>query len=148
MKQRYATLLATAALATLVGAAAAQEASRTGMDPKLAIEAQSNADSPRTERDRPNIPRDYLQQPPLVPHGVANYAITRTHNRCLDCHSWAQYQKAGAVKISLTHFKSRDGVDLANLSPLRYFCDQCHVPQTQAKPLVENSFQGPDGPQR
>jgi cytochrome c-type protein NapB len=30
---------------------------------------------------------------------------------------------------------------MANVSARRYFCVQCHVPQTNAKPLVENTFQ-------
>ncbi|OAD21154.1 periplasmiC nitrate reductase, diheme cytochrome c subunit, partial [Candidatus Thiomargarita nelsonii] len=31
--------------------------------------------------------------------------------------------------------------ELANIAPLRYFCTQCHAPQVDAKPLVENTFQ-------
>ena len=26
------------------------------------------------------------------------------------------------------------------MSPRRYFCNQCHVPQSDAKPLVGNTF--------
>jgi cytochrome c-type protein NapB len=29
---------------------------------------------------------------------------------------------------------------LGDISPRRYFCMQCHVPQTDAKPLVDNVF--------
>ena len=29
---------------------------------------------------------------------------------------------------------------LADVSPRRYFCTQCHVEQTDAQPLVENTF--------
>ncbi|MNW21429.1 Periplasmic nitrate reductase, electron transfer subunit precursor [compost metagenome] len=29
---------------------------------------------------------------------------------------------------------------LADVSPRRYFCTQCHVPQADAKPLVGNTF--------
>ena len=49
--------------------------------------------------------------------------------------------ETGATKVSLTHFKDRDGRELSNISPRRYFCTQCHVPQTDAKPLVDNTFQ-------
>lgn len=148
MKQRYVNLLAAASLALALGGTWAQEAAKARMDPNLAIEAQSNADSFRVERDRPNIPRDYMQQPPLVPHSVASYNITKDFNKCMDCHSWSHYQKAGAVKVSLTHFKDREGTDLANVSPRRYFCTQCHVSQTEAPPLVKNTFRRPDGLQR
>ena len=31
-------------------------------------------------------------------------------------------------------------VHSANVSARRYFCTQCHVPQADAQPLVENTF--------
>ncbi len=102
-----------------------------------------NLDAPEmknTQRDRDPIPRDYVQQPPLIPHKIDRYRITKNNNKCLSCHSWSTYKQVGATKVSLTHFKNRAGTDLANVSPLRYFCTQCHVPQVNAKPLVENDF--------
>ena len=42
--------------------------------------------------------------------------------------------------VSVTHFMDRDNNFLAELSPRRYFCTQCHVPQLDAKLLVENDF--------
>jgi cytochrome c-type protein NapB len=33
-----------------------------------------------------------------------------------------------------------DGNVLSNVAPRRYFCLQCHVPQTDAAPIVENTF--------
>lgn len=97
-------------------------------------------DNPAWQRDRDPIPRDYVQQPPLIPHKIDGYVITARDNKCMDCHSWTRYKEMGATKISMTHFKDRSGTDLANVSPLRYFCTQCHVPQTEAKPLVKNDF--------
>ena len=38
----------------------------------------------------------------------------------------------------------RDGNFLAEVSPRRYFCNQCHVPQKDVKPLVENYFEDVD----
>ena len=40
----------------------------------------------------------------------------------------------------LYHFKSREGAEMSSVSPNRYFCNQCHVSQTDAKPLVGNTF--------
>jgi cytochrome c-type protein NapB len=97
-------------------------------------------DFKNTQRDRDPIPRDYIQQPPLIPHNIDRYQITRNHNKCMSCHSWSSYKQVGATKVSLTHFKDRAGTDMANVSPRRYFCTQCHVPQVNAKPLVENEF--------
>ena len=38
----------------------------------------------------------------------------------------------------------RDGNFLAEISPRRYFCEQCHVAQVDARPLVENRFEDVD----
>lgn len=97
--------------------------------------------SQKWQRDRDPIERDYVQQPPLVPHTVKGYKINAKFNKCLTCHSWANYKEAGATKISQTHFSDRDDNVLANIAPRRYFCNQCHVPQVDAKPLVENTFE-------
>ena len=91
-------------------------------------------------KDEEPIARDYVQQPPLIPHAIARYRINLKSNKCLGCHSWKNYRENGATKISQTHFEDRDAHVLANVSARRYFCTQCHVPQVDAKPLVENSF--------
>lgn len=91
--------------------------------------------------DRDPIPRDYVQQPPLIPHSIEGYVINVKSNKCLTCHSWANYKESGATKISQTHFEDRDENVLANVAARRYFCTQCHVPQVSAKPLVENTFE-------
>jgi cytochrome c-type protein NapB len=90
--------------------------------------------------DQEPIARDYVQQPPLVPHSIEGYNVNLNVNTCLTCHSWANYREAGATKISQTHFADRDENVLANIAPRRYFCNQCHVPQTDARPLVDNTF--------
>jgi nitrate reductase (cytochrome), electron transfer subunit len=91
--------------------------------------------------DRPPIPRDYVQQPPLIPHSIEGYTINRSSNKCLSCHSWTNYIEAGATKISQTHFSDRDASVMANVAARRYFCTQCHVPQVEAAPIVGNDFQ-------
>ena len=107
-----------------------------------AIDADSNVIVVKKNiNDRAPIARDYVQQPPLIPHTTKGYKINMKFNKCLTCHSWANYQKAGATKVSQTHFTDRDGEAMSNIAPRRYFCNQCHVPQADAKPLVENSFQ-------
>ena len=91
-------------------------------------------------KDGEPIARDYVQQPPLVPHKIDDYKVNLKSNKCLSCHSWKNYREKGATKISQTHFESRDDKVLANVSARRYFCTQCHVPQVNAPPLVENKF--------
>jgi cytochrome c-type protein NapB len=106
------------------------------------IDAESNpAVIQHWQDEKEPIARDYVQQPPLVPHSTDGYRVNLKFNKCLTCHSWANYKKANATKISQTHFEDREGDVLANVSARRYFCSQCHVPQVDAKPLVENEFQ-------
>jgi cytochrome c-type protein NapB len=94
----------------------------------------------RFGRDQPPLPRDFVQQPPLIPHTIKGYAINMNFNKCLDCHAWSRAKESGATKISVTHFKDRDGMEMSSVSPRRYFCVQCHVPQSDAAPLVGNAF--------
>lgn len=106
------------------------------------IEDASGApESKRWEPDSLPLARDFVQQPPLIPHKTKGYQINIKFNKCLTCHSWSNHKEAGATKISLTHFKDRDGNELSNVSASRYFCTQCHVPQRDTTPLVENEFE-------
>ena len=98
-------------------------------------------DSKRMKPDSAPIPRDFVQQPPLIPHDTKGYQINLKFNKCLTCHSWANYEQSGATKISQTHFTNREGIEMANVSAARYFCTQCHVPQRDVRPLVENEFE-------
>ncbi len=91
--------------------------------------------------DQKPLPRDFVHQPPLIPHDIRDYRIDRNSNKCLSCHSWSNARESGATRISVTHFVNRDGKQLADMAPGRYFCTQCHVPQVEAAPLVENRFQ-------
>lgn len=94
----------------------------------------------KVQNDREPIERDYVQQPPLIPHKIKGYKINKKFNKCLTCHSWTNYKEAGATKISQTHFSDRENNVLANIAARRYFCTQCHVPQISSDPLVENTF--------
>ena len=92
-------------------------------------------------KDDEPIERDFVQQPPLIPHTIKGYKINVKFNKCLTCHSWANYREAEATKISQTHFSDRENNVMANIAARRYFCTQCHVPQVNTKPLVENTFE-------
>ncbi|PTU75667.1 nitrate reductase cytochrome c-type subunit [Pseudomonas mangrovi] len=88
--------------------------------------------------------RNYPEQPPTIPHSIRGYHVDINGNKCLACHSRANSSKAQAPMISITHYTDRDGQTLAAVAPRRYFCTQCHVPQQDVKPLVENNFQNID----
>jgi len=122
----------------------AQTAAETVSSLRGATDIDQNSSAPAAKKynkDEEPIARDYVQQPPLIPHKITNYRINLKSNKCMSCHSWTNYREAGATKISQTHFESRDKNVLANVSARRYFCTQCHVPQVGAQPLVENDFQ-------
>jgi nitrate reductase (cytochrome), electron transfer subunit len=84
--------------------------------------------------------RNYPDQPPLIPHSIEGYALDLNANKCLACHSRKFTEQSQAPMISVTHFMGRDGNFLAELSPRRYFCLQCHVPQVPTEPAVRNRF--------
>jgi cytochrome c-type protein NapB len=135
---RNATLgLLLAGLVPLTALAQSAVISERGAVP---IQGTSPIEQFRIERDRDPIPRNYEQQPPLIPHTVKGYNITQNFNKCMDCHAWSRVKETKATKVSISHFRTREGTELANISPRRYFCMQCHVPQFDAKPLVENTY--------
>jgi len=84
--------------------------------------------------------RAYPEQPPVIPHSIEGYQLSVNTNRCLSCHKREFTQGSGAPMISITHFQTRDGQMLADVSPRRYFCTECHVPQANVRPLVQNRF--------
>ncbi len=84
--------------------------------------------------------RAYPEQPPTIPHSIDGYQLSVNTNRCMSCHKREYTQGSGAPMISVTHFQTRDGQMLADVSPRRYFCTECHVPQANVQPLVENRF--------
>lgn len=88
--------------------------------------------------------RNYPMQPPTVPHKTDGYQVDLNSNKCLTCHSRRRTEETQAPMVSVTHYMDRDGNFLAEVSPRRYFCNQCHVTQTTAKPLIDNTFQDID----
>lgn len=142
-------LAALAAALLCAGAAAGNDAgvqSLRGTDVGSADQAPSETAyvGKRPGSQQP-IARTFEHQPPLVPHAMTNFdEITATDNQCLECHGPDTYQKKNAPKLGDSHF-DRDpatGSLNASVSGARYQCTSCHVPQADAKPLVENTFQG------
>jgi cytochrome c-type protein NapB len=86
--------------------------------------------------------RSYENAPPLIPHSVDGLLpITRNNNACLGCHMPEVASSMGATPIPKTHFMDfRSQKMLDHLAQQRFNCSQCHVPQANVKPLVENKF--------
>ena len=84
--------------------------------------------------------RNYPEQPPVIPHAIEGYQIDINGNKCLSCHARARTGESQAPMVSITHFMDRDGQFLASVSPRRFFCTECHVPQSTSNPPVSNDF--------
>ena len=106
----------------------------------VTIEGNSKIDMFRPEKDQETIPRNFQKQPPLIPHSIKGYNITQNFNKCMDCHSKDRAEETGATKVAKSHYLDREDKKQSNISPRRYFCMQCHVPQFDAKPLVANTY--------
>ena len=98
----------------------------------------------RVPKDRSPYVSDYVYQPPLIPHKIRGYEISTNANKCLSCHSFKKSRDSGATKISVTHYGTREGQVLSDVSPRRYFCLQCHVTQADTGLLVDNDFKRVD----
>lgn len=95
---------------------------------------------PQVEETDRRRARSYPEQPPTIPHKIEGYQLDMNSNKCLSCHARARVSESGAPMISITHFMDRDGQFLATVSPRRYFCNQCHVVQTEVAAPIENTF--------
>ena len=85
--------------------------------------------------------RSHPMQPPTIPHRIDGYQLDKAVNRCLFCHARTRIEETKAIPLSVTHYMDRDGTVRGDVSPRRYFCTQCHVPQEEVKPLVDNRFE-------
>ena len=141
---RRVRVLAVAGFVAVVGTVALAQMS-AGIVPPLtgAVQPMENLSAgpiPRWVVDDVRHMRAYPEQPPVIPHSIEGYQLSVNTNRCLSCHKREFTQGSGAPMISVTHYMTREGQMLADVSPRRYFCTACHVPQADTAPLVENLF--------
>jgi len=93
-------------------------------------------------KDKENVDRTFKEQPPVVPHETEKYAVNLKENKCLECHiKQPGKDKAKSVEIGESHYVDRSGKKHDKLVGGRYFCNQCHVPQVDAPPLIGTDFQ-------
>ena len=85
----------------------------------------------------------FAQQPPLIPHKVDGFDdITAEENTCLDCHIHKEVRGQKIPQIKESHLIKPVNADAPQVHNSRWQCNSCHVPQIDAKPLVENVFKG------
>jgi len=86
--------------------------------------------------------RTYSTQPPLIPHAVENFdEVSLTDNQCLECHAPTSAKQKGAPPVSEKHLAG-GGQASGGAAGSRHACVMCHVPQSDAAPLVQNAFAG------
>lgn len=93
------------------------------------------------------LARSYPQAPPMIPHAVADFLPIRRRNTCLECHSNPPRSLRNVTQVPSSHYLTRDKTDLAavpkgarTIFKGYFYCVTCHAPQTNAKPLVGNTF--------
>ena len=137
-------IIALVALLAAAGAADAADNFATLRGPApLTEEAEPPPLAPEENRDLRRV-RNYPEQPPTIPHKIEGYQIDINANRCLACHSRTATGESQAPMVSITHFMDRDGQFLAAVSPRRYFCTQCHIPQHETEAPIRNLFEDID----
>lgn len=87
--------------------------------------------------------RAFENAPPMIPHDISDFVpITKDNNACLGCHSRDVAKDVGATAIPDSHYTNlRTNTKLNDLYQGRHNCTQCHAPQSQGNPLVENNFE-------
>ncbi len=93
------------------------------------------------------LPRAWEEAPPQIPHRVEEFLpVTAEDNQCLDCHDVPKYMdkpknmdrtRKSKSPMPEEHYASSDMDELAGA---RFNCTQCHVPQSNAAPLVESTY--------
>lgn len=143
MKQLIIFQIVVACLVLIIANATAQDKNKevATLRGYVPIETQAKPQAiPKVVNSDVKKTRNYPMQPPLIPHTIRDYQVDLNVNKCLSCHSRSRTEESQAPMISVTHFMDRDGNFLAEVSPRRYFCSQCHVTQKDVKPLVANTF--------
>lgn len=161
MRNRFGMMsLMTAALLVSVNVYAAQPIAPDSMGLSktsvFEVPEQKAAQYPTTAPGESKLlPRAYLGAPPQIPHDVSDFLpITAQTNMCLACHNQPALQgkkreKGAVVPIPASHYTdhrtpgAKPGENVVNA---RYNCNQCHVPQSNAPVVVENTF--PNGHKR
>src|ERR1700730_17414137 len=133
--------LAVVAVGTIAGSQTRPSALRSGLrgDTPLPEGGPAPRLLPQANTDIREV-RSYPEQPPVIPHTIESYQLDANVNQCLSCHARSRTGESQAPMVSITHFMDRDGQFLASVSPRRYFCVQCHVPQHPVKAPIGNRF--------
>lgn len=139
MKKTFAILLAIWAAGLM---AQAPEGVQNGLRGSTPLDKEAAPPvMPKMTNDDIRKGRAFAMQPPVIPHQIEDYQVDRNYNKCMTCHGRDRVADSQAPMVSVTHFVDREGNFRAEISPRRYFCTQCHVPQMEVKAPVVNRFE-------
>ncbi len=93
------------------------------------------------------LPVAYPGAPPQISHGIEKFVpVTTENNQCVSCHDnpglSEKPQKGLPTPMPESHYtdlRSASDKPKKEMIGSRYVCTQCHVPQAEVKPLVENT---------
>ena len=148
MKKTVSIVLATL-VATVIGCAATMPpVPMRGADvtaPDKAPDLKQYAEKVPGVGQAKLIERTFIGQPPMVPHTIEKYVpLTIEENACMECHQTEEIRGQKIPQIGVSHFskteKNKAGKPVLEMS--RFQCDSCHVPQVDAKELVDSKFVG------
>jgi cytochrome c-type protein NapB len=155
MSSHLKILIAAAAVLALMVIAHAQEAvdesklglSKTGVraTPDPIVPLSDAKDPGENETVEPYFPGS----PPLISHQVDDFLPIRIgENMCMDCHDLPdeigkERQPSDTTPMPTSHYtdlRNDPGEVLKKPVGARFICTQCHSPQTNAAPLVVNTY--------
>lgn len=84
------------------------------------------------------LTRSHENAPPQIPHMVDSTMISLKRHECMECHTNNKKAPKEAPKMKPSHYTNQAGKVMKTVYQGRYFCFQCHVPQSDAKPIVKN----------
>lgn len=93
------------------------------------------------------FPLAYAGAPPQIPHSIENFVpVTAKNNQCVACHDTpgliGQKSKGRPTPMPESHYtdlRRTPGKVTKKVIGSRFVCTQCHTPQAEVDPLVENS---------
>lgn len=90
--------------------------------------------------ETPALPRMYSIAPPRIPHAIDDFLpITQKQSSCVDCHDVKEKKPGEPTPIPASHYvdlRRAAGTQGAHVAGARWVCTACHVPLTDAQPLL------------
>jgi cytochrome c-type protein NapB len=153
MRYRVNVVIVALGVLAILGCAGAPEVEKAVTDNEMGLTPTSVFDTPdpivpaiaaKDPGENELLGAYFSGSPPLIPHRIEDFVPIRIgENMCLECHDLpdqiGEETVAGdATPMPASHYRDEDASGGA--SGARFTCTQCHAPQTDAEPLVANTY--------